>query len=424
MTSRERIIASLNHEKTDRVAIDIGSNNATGINAIAYKNLKDLLGIKGTTKVYSIIDQLVEVEPDVLDRLGGDVVLLRRYAPSLGIPVRGFKKGKLTDGSDALVADSYNPVLKDNGDMELMKITDGTDQVHPYPRYEPVDQFDKGKTVAVCRKGTNAFFRVYHPLENRVSTIEELDRYEFPVLCDEEAAFLAEESKRLYETTDKAICGVFGGNIFEMPQLFLGYENTLVYMATEPEFMHHFYKRKTDAFMIDLERYMKAAGRYIQAILFFDDLGSQSSLLMSPAMYRDMIKPHAARMIEFVRKNYPDVNVLMHSCGAVYELIPDLIEIGVQTLNPVQISARGMDPARLKKEFGKHLAFWGGGVDTQKTLNQGTVEEVRKEAREMLDIFTPGSGYVFSQVHNIVSSVPAQNILAAFETAKNYRLSF
>jgi uroporphyrinogen decarboxylase len=422
MTSRERIIAALNHQKTDRVAIDIGSNNATGINAIAYNNLKKLLGFAGTTKVYSIVDQLVEMEPNVLERLGGDVVLLRRYAPSLGIPVRGFKAGQLTDGSAGLVADSYNPVLMENGDMELLKITDGTDQVHPYPLFEPVEMFDKGKTVAVCRKGSHAYFRVYHPLENRVSTIEELDRYEFPVMCEDEASLLADESKRLYETTDKAICGVFGGNIFEMPQLFLGYENTLVYMATEPDFMNHFFKRKTDAFMRDLDQYMKAAGRYIQTILFFDDLGSQSSLLISPQMYRTMIKPHQARMIAFVRENYPDVNVMMHSCGAIYELIPDLIEIGVQTLNPVQISARGMDPARIKKEFGRHLAFWGGGVDTQKTLNQGTVEDVRKEAGEMLDIFTPGSGYVFSQVHNIVSSVPAGNILAAYETAKNYPL--
>ena len=166
---------------------------------------------------------------------------------------------------------------------------------------------------------------------------------------------------------------------------------------------------------------MKAVGKYINIIDFCDDLGTQSSLLMSPEMYREIIKPLHARMFGYVRKNYPDVKVFFHTCGAVYELIPDLIEAGIQILNPIQFTASGMDPVKLKKEFGKQLVLWGGGIDTQHTLHVGSIEEVKKMSKEMLDIFSPGGGYVFSQVHNIESCVPAENVLAAFGTAKNYK---
>ncbi|MDR3552079.1 MAG: uroporphyrinogen decarboxylase family protein [Clostridia bacterium] len=417
MNSRERVIETLNHRQTDRVAIDLGATNATGISAVVYAKLRRLLGLEATdTVIFDVMQQLAEVEPDVLSKLGGDVVMLRRLSPTLGMPVRRYIKGRGMDGSAVLYPDTYHPVVQENGDMELYKVTDDYDEVHPYRLDVPREEYEKGKMVARCPKGFNAFARMYHPL-SQVETIEELDRYAFPEMREEETAFLTQEAKRLYETTDKAICGVFGGNIFEMGQLYWGYETYFMNIGAEKEFTMNFLERRADAFMRDLKKYLDAVGSYIQIINFYDDLGTQNSLLISPAMYREMIKPFHKRMYGYVREHYPNIKVLLHSCGAIYDLIPDFIEAGVQALNPVQITAEGMDPARLKKNFGSDVAFWGGGVDTQFTLNSGSIQQVTAMVREMIRILAPGGGYVFSQVHNIESCVPAENVLAAFETA-------
>ena len=422
MTSRERIIETLNHRQPDRVGIDLGATNATGISANVYNQLKKLLGISGgQVRVVDIMMQLAEVEPDVLDSLGGDVVMLRRLAPSMGTPFKGYKPGKLTDGSDCMQAETYDPQLNEKDELVCYKLTDGSDRLHPFPLNTDPEQFDKGVPVAKLPQGLHAFSRVYHPFASGVDTIEELDKFGFPGIDDEEIEFLKNEAENLYTNTDKAICGIFQGNVFELGQLYWGYQKFFEFMLLEPEMVQHFFEKRTAAFLKDLDKYLNAVGQYIQVINFFDDLGTQVSLLLSPQLYRSAVKPFHAKMFAFVKKNYPHIKILFHSCGAIYELIPDLIEIGVDIINPVQITAKDMEPEKLKREFGKHLVFWGGGVDTQKTLNSGSIEDVRKMSKEMLDIFAPGGGYVFSQVHNIEACVPAENVLAAFETAKNYR---
>jgi len=420
MTSRERIIETLNHGQPDRVAIDLGATNATGISAVVYNKLKNLLGISGgQIRVFDIITQLAEVEPEVLDRLGGDVVMLRRLAPSLGIRFKNFKPGKLTDGSDCMHAESYDPQQDENGDLVLYKITDGSDHVHPFPLTSDAAQFDKGRIVAKLPKGYHAFARIYHPLAN-LETIEEFEKFGFPEVDDEEVDFLKNEAEKIYTNTNRAVCGIFGGNVFEMGQLYWGYQKFLEFLLLEPEMMQRYFEKRTAVLLRDLEKYLSAVGKYINIINFWDDLGTQSSLVISPELYRNAVKPFHAKMFDFIKKNYPDIKIFLHSCGAIYDLIPDFIEIGVDILNPVQITANGMDPARLKREFGSRIVFWGGGVDTQRVLNSGTVADVKKMSKEMLDIFAPGGGYVFSQVHNIDAGVPAENVLAAFETALMY----
>ncbi len=421
MTSRERILTTLDHRQPEgRVAIDLGATNATGISAIVYHKLKKLLGLNGgEIRVTDIMQQLAEVEIDVLDRLGGDVVMLRKLAMTMGVPFAGFQPGVLTDGTPCLQGDSYNPERMENGDLVFRKLTDGSDRVHPYPLPDRAGPFDEGRIVARLPVGAHAFARVYHPLSN-VETLDQLDKFAFPELDEEELNFAKAEAIRLYEGTDKALCGIFQGNVFEMGQLYWGYQQFLENLMLEPELTESYFRRRTDAFLRDLDKYLDAVGPYIQIINFCDDLGTQQSLLISPQTYRDIIKPCHAELFARVKKKAPHVKVFFHSCGAVYPLIPDFIEIGVDILNPVQITASGMDPARLKREFGKRLVFWGGGVDTQSVLNGGSEAQVRQMAREMLDIFAPGGGYVFSQVHNIESCVPAENVLAAFETAKSY----
>ncbi len=418
-TSRERAMAALNHCETDRPCIDFGATLATGISAVVYDEAKWRLDYDTVTTVEDIIAQNALIEPFMLDEMGGDFVYVRRFAPSLGIPVTRYKYSAMTSGKVAFQPELYNPKMREDGALELFGLPHSMDYLHPYRRDEDDNSYCN-QVVCRCPKGFHSFARVFHPMK-QVETIAEMEEYVFPEMTDEEYRFYSEEARRLRETTDKAVTGIFLGNVFEMGQLYWGYEQFFVNMGVDPDMTLAFMERRTQCYLRDLEKYLRAVGEYIDVIQFNDDLGTQQSLLISPQMYRQFVKPFHKRMFQYVRQNYPHIKVFFHSCGAVYDLIPDLIECGVQILNPIQISATGMDPARLKKEYGKELVFWGGGVDTQNVLGRATPEGVRTQVEEMLSILAPGGGYVFSQVHNVNGSVPAENLIACFKTAQNWR---
>lgn len=400
MNSRERIIETLYHREPDVLAIDFGGMRSTGISAIAYNKLKSYLGIKGGhTKLYDIFQQLAEPEMELLNILGGDVVQLHRYAPAFGVTIESWKSSKLQDGSDCLVPEAYNPRINEKGDAEI---------------------WDHNTIIAKMPQGGFYFDQVYHPYEN-VETFEDIDRIPIQRITDEELKYLELEAKRLYETTDKAILGAFGGNILEAGQLLWGYEKFYTDLALNPDLVHYWLDKLTAAYLNDLEKYLKAVGKYINVIQMGDDLGTQEAPQISGSMYREMIKPYHKRQYEYIRNNYPGVKVFLHSCGAIYDLIPDLIDAGVEVLNPVQISAKGMDPAKLKKEFGKDIVFWGGGANMQHTVNTGTIDQIKAEVKELIEIFSPGGGYVFNQVHNIQANILPEKVMAIYETALSYR---
>ena len=415
MTSRERALMVLNGETPDRVCIDFGATMATGINAQVYDRAKKLLGINTITTVVDVLSFLAEVEPVMLSQMGGDFVMLRRLAPSLGIPVTDFKTGALPNGTPARIPATYNPITTQEGDLLIMASPRSLDYIHPF-NPSLGDNPYAGQVVSKCPKGFAAFARVFHPMSH-VETLDEFEKYEYPEFSESEIAFYRSEALRLRETTDKSITGVFLGNVFEMGQLYFGYENFFAMMGGDEELALAYMEKRTQAFMRDLEKYLKAVGDLIDVIQFNDDLGTQDTTLVSPAMYRRMIKPYHARMFQYVRRNYPHIKVFFHSCGAVANLIPDFIECGVQIINPVQITAHGMQPQKLVRDYGGHIIFWGGGVDTQNVLNLATPEGVRSQVRELLDIYGK-KGYVFAQIHNIDSSVPAENMIAAFQTAQ------
>ncbi|NPV53058.1 MAG: methyltransferase [Firmicutes bacterium] len=398
MTHRERVLASLNHEEPDRVAIDFGGMRSTGIHAMAYNQLKKHLGLAGgRTRVYDIMQQLAEPEKEVLDILGGDVVQLHRYEPSFGVNIRAWKKGTLLDGSECEYPLDLNPVVAEDGSKLIVQ--DGT---------------------VVARMPKDGFWYdfAYFPLANAES-YKDIDEYEFPDITGEELEFLREEAKQLKATMGEyAVLGAFGGNIFENGMFTFGIEKFLTEIAINPRLVEYFLDRMADKHVENLKKYMDAVGDYIDIIQMGDDLGTQNGLYISREMYRKLIKPYQARVYEAAHKLNPRVKVFLHSCGSIYDLIPDLIEIGVDVLNPVQTTAAKMDPATLKREFGRDIAFWGGGVDTQTVMLFGTPDEVRKQVRERLSIFAPGGGYVFNQVHNIQPGVPPENIVAAYAAAQ------
>ncbi|MCL2814287.1 MAG: hypothetical protein FWD23_06780 [Oscillospiraceae bacterium] len=414
MTSRERVVCTLCRKGADRMPIDFGGTGTTGINAVVYNGVRKLLGIDGgTIKVREVLSQLPEIEPEMLEAMRGDVVVLWRQAPCLGLPVTGFKAGTLSDGTPCLMPDNFNTRDDERKNTVFCKEYGGRDLVHPYKRDVGSEAYDYGVPVSVRPAGYHAFARVYHPLKG-VDTIDELRKFDYPEMDVIELDYLRHEARRLQSATDKAVCGVFCGNIFELGQLYFGYEDFFVNLISEEKLMDYYFETRMEVMMRDLEKYMDAVGDYIQIIQFTEDLGTQSSLLIPPWLYRSKIKPLHRRMFDYIKKNHPGTAILLHSCGAVSPLIPDFIEIGADALNPVQITAAGMEPEKLKREFGNDIVFWGGGVDTQKTLCLSGVNEVKSEVRRLVEILSGGGGYIFSQVHNAEASVPPENLLAAF----------
>lgn len=401
MTSRARIIETLNHRPPDQLAIDFGAMRSTGIHAVAYHKLVQYLGMNlAPARLYDLFQQLAEPQPEMIERFGGDVVQAHQRCPAFGISIAdGWKSIKLPDGTPVMAPEGYRPVIEEDGSAYI---------------------YVNG--VKCARKPSASFYfdLIVHPYQD-CETEADIDRIPISDFSEEDLDFLEQEVKMLYETTDKAILLPFGGNIFEAGQMDFGYENFYANLLLEPDLMHYYFNRLCESYMRNLEKLLPRVGKYIQVLQFGDDLGTQQALQVSRETYRDMIFPYHSRQYQFVQNNYPDVKVFLHSCGSIEPLIPDLIDAGVQVLNPVQLSAKNMDPVHLKKEYGKDLCFWGGGANTSQTVTNGSAEDVRRETRALIDIFAPGGGYVFTQVHNIQPGVPAENIVAVYDTALAYR---
>jgi uroporphyrinogen decarboxylase len=232
-------------------------------------------------------------------------------------------------------------------------------------------------------------------------------------LTPENLAEMARCARALRESTDRAVVGLFGGNLFELPQWLFRMDNYLVYMGLHPDAVHRLSEKLCDLHMGNLEKWLGAVGPYIDVILFGDDLGGQEGPLLSPRMYREFYKPYHRRLWRRARE-LAEVKVMLHCCGSIRKIIPDLIDAGLDAVNPVQISGSGMDGAELKAAFGKDIAFWGGGCDTQEVLPRGTPGQVADHVRRQVEAFRPGGGFVFQQVHNILANVPVENMVAMF----------
>jgi len=286
-----------------------------------------------------------------------------------------------------------------------------------------------GRIIARMPEGAVVFDQVYWPFldgEEDLSRIQEL----YPehmwtglgsppgnsVAGPDE---LAAGARALRASTTRAILGLFGGNLLEMGQFYYRMDNFLAMLGSEPERVHRFLDALVEIHLRNLESFLGAVGDSIDVIVFGDDLGAQNSPQISPRMYREFFKPRHKIMWERARQ-LANVKVMLHCCGAVRPLLPDLIDAGLDAINPVQISCRGMEAEGLKRDFGRDLTFWGGGCDTQSVLERARPEEIREHVRERLGVFAPGGGYVFNQVHNIQRNVPAENVIAMLDAALEF----
>ena len=368
MTSRERLLRALNHQEADRVPIDMGTP-VTSIHREAYVRLKEHLGLPD--RDYELIDnmqQVVRIEDHVLKRFGVDTrqLFLKPVKPWQKLPGGGL-------------VDEWGVKWKASaGD-------------HYYDMYES-------------------------PLTR--ATIEDLDRYDWPDPSDPgRVEGLGEEARELYDNTDGAIVlNGFGEAIFGVPSWIRGHIQFYTDFIADPDFLNSFLDRMLEYAMGLARNALDAVGRYVHVVRISDDMGSEKGLIISPDHYREFIKPRQEKLYRYI-KEHSDAKVLLHACGSIYEIIPDLIEIGVDALNPVQVSARDMDSRKLKREFGERITFWGGGCDTQRVLPFGTVEEVIDEAKQRIRDLAPGGGFVFAPVHNIQYDVTAEKIVALYDTA-------
>ena len=400
MTSRERIRQALDHKYTDDLPIDFGAMRSTGIQPLSYARLVEHLGLDDEKiYIYDIFQQLVEPGEKVVDRLGGDVLQVHKRRPAFGISIEEFKSSTLPDGTPYFVPKDLNPVVNETGGLDI--VADG---------------------AIVARMSKDGFyFDVVNRIYENATTISDIEAIPLDGLDEADIAYMEASAKNLFMTTDKALLMEFGGNIFEAGQTDFGYETFFINMAIEQDLMHYYFNRLTERYISDLKQLMPRVHKYIDVIQFGDDLGTQIALQISKQMYREMIKPYHERIYGFIRSNYPDVKVFLHCCGAIYDLIPDLIDAGAQILNPVQISANGMDPVKLKRDFGKTLVFWGGGANMQKFVPNASIEQIQSHVAELIEIFRPGGGFVFNQVHNIQANVPPEKVMAIYDTALRYR---
>jgi uroporphyrinogen decarboxylase len=405
MTSRERINAALQHKATDVLPIDFGGHRSSGISAIAYNKLKEKLNLdKQTTKLYDLMQQLAVIEDEVLNEFGADVVQVHRLSPSFGIKNKEWKPGLLPDNSPCLVPKDFNPLYNKKGFYEII---------------DPVSGLPLGR-----RPEDGLYYDSARYYLSEVETIEELEQImELPDITEEELDYLEEQAKQLYFTTDKALLVHLGGSIFEQGQQEFGFENFYCHLAINQDLIHYWADRIANAHIRVIDKILSRIGSYVSIGIFGgDDMGTQINLQISLPMYQEMIKPYQSRMYRFVRDKYPTVAVGLHCCGAIFDLIPDLIDAGVQVLNPVQISAQGMDPKRLKQEYGKDIVFWGGGADMQQFVKHtDSLDLIYKHTRQLIDIFYQDSGFVFSQVHNILSDVPPEKIITIYKAALDSR---
>jgi uroporphyrinogen decarboxylase len=249
--------------------------------------------------------------------------------------------------------------------------------------------------------------------------VDQIENYDRPAHLDQTYEELAEKAQRLRETTDYALVGFFGGHILQAAQSLRGWETFLVDLLVNKGFAHALMERLLEANLRRFEHYAATVGRYVDVIHFEEDLGMQDRPLMRPALYREMVKPYHRQLFQFARAHCK-AYILLHTDGAVAPLIPDFIDMGADAVNPVQVSAAGMDTKTLKREFGREIAFWGAGCDSQVVLPYGTPNEVADEVKRRIDDLAPGGGFVFSPIHNVQAGVPPQNVVALFEAARAY----
>lgn len=375
MNSRRMLLKTLNHQEPKRIPLDLGSTQVTGIHIIAYRRLREALGLPlDDAPLCDSIQQLALPDDDLISRLGVDV-----------------------RGLFPLNSHNWNVRNEDGGNYWIYRDEWGI----THHRTKP-----DGLYYSIAQV----------PLPTRELDAEDIAKHNWPDMGDPQRIEGLLELASQYRTAGYGVVlkSPFAG-MFEMAQRIVGMTNCLTMMKSKPQVVESLFDKFLELKLAFWEMALPVLADKVDVLAEFDDYGTQTSQLISPRMFRQQLKPRLKILFARIKQLAPKTKLFFHSCGNVRPIIPDLIEVGVEILNPVQIRATGMEPAALKRDFGDALVFWGGGVDTQQVLPYGTSQEVKDDVLRNIDSLAPGGGFVFSPVHNIQADVPPQNILAMVE---------
>jgi len=408
MTSRERVQKAINFQEPDRVPIDLGGMKASGIAATAYHRLKELLGIRSPTRVLDPRFMIAEVEPEVLRRFHADVLPVDLSGIVSAVrPERDWLSRAAFDGTP-LRFPPGTAVREDADGSWVLLDVHGEETSFRMPKggyYFDDTAFNRGGRIDPAR---------FRPQTD---------------IPDESLRLLSDYTERLYRDSEYALLGWGFGVCFLGLSLITDRSSNvtqgqpdewMMMLLSEKAVCHELMAASVEAAISCLALASQAVGdRCFAWGIASDDSGTQRAEFISPDLWAEMIKPHYAKLCAWIHQ-HTKMKTFFHCCGSIPRLIPHLIEAGVDILNPVQTSAQGMDPAALKSRFGGRIVFWGGGCDTQSVLPSATPAQIRRHVRERMQIFKPGGGYVFNQVHNIQANVPAENIKEMLEAAHEF----
>jgi uroporphyrinogen decarboxylase len=380
MNSRERILTTLDHREPDRIPFDLGSCQVTGIHVVAYQNLRKALGLPEIKiEICDAVQQLASIDDDLGRRLNVD-----------------------TRGLYPLNSHNWQVVEEDAG--EYWAYYDEWGITHHRP------------------KGNGLYFSVVKvPLSRTDLTVEDISKHSWPDVGNPQRLAGLLELAGQHRASGYAVVlkDAFAG-IFEFAQRIVGMENLLMMMITNEKASCSLFDKLLELKLDYWQTALAELGDFVDIVTYADDYGTQTSQIISPDMFRRLVKPRVKTLFEAFAKLAPHAKRFFHSDGNVRPLIPDFIEMGVDILNPIHIRAKDMDPVALNRDFGRDLVFWGGGVDTQGILPTGTPREVKDDVRRNIEALAPGGGYVFNTIHNIQADVPPENIIAMWEALQEY----
>jgi len=419
MNSRERVQMALNHQQPDRVPLDLGGSAVTGMHVSSVYLLRQALKLDppGTpVKVTEPYQMLGEIAPDLQEALGVDVVGLGSPRTMFGFRNENWKPWQTFDGTPVLVPEGFNTEPDENGDLLMYPEGDRT--------APPSGKMPRGGYYF------DTIIRQPPIDEEHLDPEDNLE--EFGPISEDDLAYFANQARQLYESTDKAILANFGGTAFGdialVPAPWLKHPKGIRdvaewYMSTvsRRDYVYKVFERQCEMALENLAKIYAVVGNRVSAVFITGtDFGTQSGPFISPKAYRNLFMPFHKAVNDWVHQ-HTGWKTFIHSCGSVRQLIPSFIEAGFDILNPVQTSAAEMDPQELKDQYGDRLVFWGGGIDTQKTLPFGAPEEIREQVRQRMKIFGKGGGFVFNTIHNVQARVPQENLVALYEAVKAFR---
>ncbi len=418
MTSRERVLEAINHREPDRVPVDLGATGQTGMSASTVYRLRKALGFpEKPIEISEMFQMLGKIDEDLMKYAGADVVGLDNPFNMFGIPTGGAKPFQMRDGTPVVIPEATEYDEEPDGSVLLYACGDR--------RYPP------------CAKmpASGYFFdnldRSQEFDEDALTPKQDFEK-DFAVMTDETARYLEKRSKELYEGTSQAVIGNLGGGGLGDSALVPGphvrepkgirrFEDWLMAHLLYPDYLKEVFSMQTEVMLKNLEIYREAVGDRIQIVwISGTDFGTQNGTFFRTEVFRELYRPFYQKINDWVHQ-HTSWKTFYHCCGSIVEYLDDFVEMGVDILNPIQLSAKGMDARMLKEKYGKKLVFWGGGIDTQKVLPFGTPEEVRSQVLERLEILSQGGGYVFAPIHNVVAKTPVENLIAMYEAVKEFQ---